>query len=165
ASAAPAPAPVARTEAGVVRGLEDGGVRAFKAVPYAAAPVGPLRWRPPAPAPRWTGVRTAQVDGPACPQALSADGRPNLGGYAGPVSEDCLTLDIWTPNHAKGAPVTVWIFGGGDVAGADSIAPNDGRFFARDGVVLVSINYRLGALGFFAHPALTRAARAREPLG
>ena len=85
-------------------------------------------------------------------------GRYNEGGYQGPTSEDCLTLDVFAPLHASHAPVMVWIFGGGDVAGADSIAPNDGRFFARDGVILVAMNYRLGALGFFAHPALTKAA-------
>jgi len=94
-----------------------------------------------------------------------APGRPNGGGYSGPVSEDCLTLDVFAPLHAAKAPVMVWIFGGGNTAGANSIAPNDGTAFARDGVILVSVNYRLGALGFFAHPALTREAGAGAPLG
>jgi len=162
----PPPAgPVVATVAGRVEGVRlEGGVAAFKAIPYAAPPLGPLRWMPPAPPARWRGVRPAKADGPACLQPVNADGRPNGGGYAGPVSEDCLTLDVWAPAHGAHAPVMVWIFGGGDVAGADSIAPNDGRFFARDGVVLVAMNYRLGALGFFAHPALTRAARPGEPL-
>jgi para-nitrobenzyl esterase len=165
APSAPPVGPVVDTDAGRVEGAQlDNGVAAFKAIPYAAPPVGPLRWKPPAPPPRWRGVRPAKADGPACLQSVNADGRPNGGGYAGPVSEDCLTLDVWVPAHAAHAPVMVWIFGGGDVAGADSIAPNDGRFFARDGVVLVAMNYRLGALGFFAHPALTREAKPDEPL-
>jgi para-nitrobenzyl esterase len=138
--------------------------RVFKAIPYAAPPVGPLRWRPPQPAAHWTGERDATQDGPACPQVVYPNGRYNDGGYNGPTSEDCLTLDVFAPLHAAHAPVMVWIFGGGDTAGADSIAPNDGRFFARDGVILVAMNYRLGALGFFAHPALTKAARPGEPL-
>jgi len=156
--------PTVATESGAVRGVELGPAWAYKAIPYAAPPVGPLRWRPPLPAPKWTGVRDATADGPACPQTVFADGRYNAGGYAGPVSEDCLTLDVFAPPHARNAPVMVWVFGGGNVAGADSIAPNDGRFFARDGVVLVAMNYRLGALGFFAHPALTAEAGPRAPL-
>jgi len=105
----------------------------------------------------------ASQDGPACPQTVYP-GRYNAGGYQGPTSEDCLTLDVFAPLKAKRAPVLVWIFGGGDIAGADSIAPNDGRFFARDGVVVVAMNYRLGALGWFAHPALTREAGPQAPL-
>ena len=162
-AAAPA-APHARTESGLVEGRQEGGVVTFKAIPYAAPPLGPLRWKPPAPPARWSGLRPTTADGPACLQPVNADGRPNGGGYAGPVSEDCLTLNVWAPAHAARAPVMVWIFGGGDVAGSDSIAPNDGRFFARDGVVLVAMNYRLGALGFFAHPALTKDAKPGEPL-
>jgi len=157
------PGPIVRVAAGRVQGSWVDAVRVFRAIPYAQPPVGPLRWRAPRPAAPWTGVRAATADGPACEQAVSP-GRYNLGGYRGPVSEDCLTLDVFAPARAARAPVMVWIYGGGDVAGADSISPNDGRFFARDGVVLVAMNYRLGALGFFAHPALTRAARAGAPL-
>jgi para-nitrobenzyl esterase len=142
---------------------------AFKAIPYAAPPVGPLRWRPPQPPASWKYDRQAAADGPACPQAINTDGRPNGGGYVGPISEDCLTLDVFAPpgigvGKLAAAPVMVWIFGGGNSAGADSIAPNDGRFFARDGVVLVAMNYRLGPLGFFAHPALTKDDKRGEPL-
>ena len=164
---APAPAaapPRVRTESGWVVGAPMGPALAFKAVPYAAPPVGSLRWRPPQPAPSWKDDRQAAADGPACLQPINADGKPNGGGYVGPVSEDCLTLDVFAPPKAVKAPVMVWIFGGGNSAGADSIAPNDGRFFARDGVVLVAMNYRLGPLGWFAHPALTREAGARAPL-
>ena len=164
AFADPAPvAPRARLDTGVVVGTTEGPARVFRAIPYAAPPVGALRWRPPQPAARWSGARPATTDGPACMQAVTP-GHYNGGGYDGPVSEDCLTLDVFAPPTAKKAPVMVWIFGGGNVAGADSIAPNDGRFFARDGVVLVAMNYRLGPLGWFAHPALTHEAAAGAPL-
>ena len=156
--------PTVATDAGVVRGVEQGPAWVFRAIPYAAPPVGKLRWRPPRPAATWTGVRDATADGPACLQAVFPGGRYNAGGYSGPVSEDCLTLDVFAPAHARKAPVMVWIYGGGNVAGADSIAPNDGRFFARDGVVLVAMNYRLGSFGFFAHPSLTREAGPKSPL-
>ena len=159
-----ASSPRVKTGGGWVVGAPLGASLAFKAIPYAAPPVGRLRWRPPQPATSWKGDRDATADGPACEQTVNPDGRPNGGGYAGPVSEDCLTLDVFTPPGAAKAPVMVWVFGGGNSAGADSIAPNDGRFFARDGVVLVAMNYRLGALGFFAHPALTKAAAKGEPL-
>jgi para-nitrobenzyl esterase len=157
-------APRVTLDTGKLEGAQIDDARVFRAIPYAAPPVGPLRWRPPRPAKPWTGVRPAASDGPACLQTVDPGGRPNGGGYAGPVSEDCLTLDVFAPPHAAKAPVMVWIFGGGNVAGADSIAPNDGRFFARDGVVLVAMNYRLGALGFFAHPALTAEAGPGAPL-
>jgi para-nitrobenzyl esterase len=153
----------AQTDAGAVFGVVGGPARIFRAIPYAAPPVGPLRWRPPQPVAPWSGERPAYADGPACMQSV-VPGRYNAGGYSGPVSEDCLTLSVFAPLHAHKAPVMVWIFGGGNVAGADSIAPNDGRFFARDGVVLVAMNYRLGALGWFAHPALTAEAGAGAPL-
>jgi para-nitrobenzyl esterase len=161
---AAAPALQVKTESGWVVGAEAGPAHAFRAIPYAAPPVGSLRWRPPQPAASWKDDRQALADGPACPQQIYPEGRPNGGGYVGPISEDCLTLDVFAPPGAVKAPVMVWIFGGGNSAGADSIAPNDGRFFARDGVVLVAMNYRLGPLGFFAHPALTKEARRSAPL-
>ncbi|HZZ88416.1 MAG TPA: carboxylesterase family protein [Caulobacteraceae bacterium] len=156
--------PRVKIDSGWVVGAPLGPAVAFKAIPYAAPPVGPLRWRPPQPPAPWKADRQAVADGPACPQTVNADGKPNGGGYFGPTSEDCLILDVFAPPNATKAPVMVWIFGGGNSAGADSIAPNDGRFFARDGVVLVAMNYRLGPLGFFAHPALTAAAKKGEPL-
>jgi para-nitrobenzyl esterase len=152
-------------DSGLIAGQVDGAVETFKGVPFAAPPIGPLRWKPPqSPAP-WTGARDASAYGPACPQVVDPGGRPNGGGYAGPISEDCLNLNVFAPVGARKAPVMVWIFGGGNTVGANSIAPNDGTAFARDGVILVSVNYRLGALGFFAHPALTKAAGPNEPLG
>jgi para-nitrobenzyl esterase len=153
-----------RVESGLVAGHSNGFIDVYKGVPFAAAPVGPLRWKPPQPAPPWKGAREAFDNGPACPQPINKDGRTNGGGYVGPVSEDCLNLNIFAPAHLHGAPVMVWIFGGGNVYGANAVPSNDGTSFARDGVVLVSINYRLGALGYFAHPALTRAAAPGEPL-
>ncbi len=160
---APAASPTVTIDTGTLVGAVVDQARVFKAIPYAAPPVGPLRWRPPRPPRPGPATRDATQDGPACPQVVYP-GHYNEGGYQGPTSEDCLTLDVFAPLHAAHAPVMVWIFGGGDVAGADSIAPNDGRFFARDGVILVAMNYRLGALGFFAHPALTKAAGPGEPL-
>lgn len=151
--AAWAQAPSARTEAGVVTGEATERAHVFRAVPYAAPPVGPLRWRPPQPPARWKGERDGTKNGPSCPQPMNADGTPNaFGGANGPVSEDCLQLYVFAPKSARKAPVMVWIHGGGHRVGAGWVY--DGQNFARDGVVLVSINYRLGALGYLAHPAL-----------
>jgi para-nitrobenzyl esterase len=162
ASAEPVRAP---TDAGVLVGETGEGVSVFKGVPFAAAPMGPLRWAPPQPTPPWRGERSALAYGPACPQQMTTDGTPNAGGATGPISEDCLSLNIFAPAHAHNAPVMVWIYGGGNTTGMNAITAYDGSAFARDGVILVSVNYRLGALGFFAHPALTKAAAPGEPLG
>ena len=157
--------PTARTQSGLVQGRRTHDADVFKDIPYAAAPVGPLRWKPPQPAQAWAGVRAADQFGAACLQPLSTAGAPNFGGYAGPVSENCLTLNVWAPRGARHAPVMIWIHGGGHRFGGSSMALYDGAAFARDGVVLVSFNYRLGGLGYFAHPALTREAGPTGPLG
>jgi len=136
----------------------------FKGVPYAAAPVGPLRWATPRPTPKWRGDRAATAFGAICPQQLNANGSPNEGGASGVTNEDCLFLNIWAPRGAAKTPVMVWLHGGGNTTGAGSLGAYDGSAFVRDGVILVTLNYRLGALGFFAHPALTRAAKPGEPL-
>jgi para-nitrobenzyl esterase len=150
----------AKVEGGVLAGEATERANVFRNVPYAAAPVGVLRWAPPQPAPHWSGERDATKNGPSCPQPMNADGTPNaFGGANGPVSEDCLQLYVFAPKAAKKAPVMVWIHGGGHRVGAGWVY--DGQNFARDGVVLVSINYRLGALGYLAHPALTKAAGGR----
>ncbi len=154
----------ARIDSGPLVGTADGAVVVFKGIPYAVPPVGPLRWAPPAPPAKWTKPLVADTFGPICPQKINADGSPNEGGAMGPTSEDCLTLNVWAPKGATKAPVMVWLHGGGNTMGAGSLGAYDGTAFARDGVVLVSINYRLGPLGFFAHPALTKAAKADEPL-
>lgn len=166
-SAAAAPVKV-RVDSGVLAGDARGGVASFKGVPYVAAPVGALRWAPPRAATAWRGERPATAYGPICPQRINANGLPNEGGAFGATSEDCLFLNVWTPATAPGRgaglPVMVWLHGGGNALGAGSLGAYDGQDFVRDGVILVTLNYRLGALGFFAHPALTKAAKSDEPL-
>ncbi len=145
-----------RIGSGRLQGVAGADVVSFKGIPYAAAPTGPLRWRAPQPAPAWSGVRDAREFGNACLQPPPGPMSPPL---RAALSEDCLYLNVWRPLKAKGPlPVMVWIHGGSLVTGAASIAQNDGAALARRGVVLVSINYRLGYLGFFGHPALTREA-------
>jgi para-nitrobenzyl esterase len=142
--------PIMRIDGGLVRGADAAGVRSFLGLPYAAPPTGNLRWRPPQPAAAWSGVRDATKFGPSCPQATM--GNPFL--PPGPISEDCLYLNVYTPAARPGAnrPVLVWIHGGGLVQ--DGARNYDGTKLAADGTVVVTINYRLGALGFLAHPAL-----------
>jgi len=160
--------PSVRVEGGVVVGAARGPAAVFRSIPYAAPPVGPLRWKPPAPVRSWRGARAADTPGPACLQPVPPGGVPNGGGYTGPVSEDCLTLDVTAPLAlAKGgrkAPVMVWIPGGGNIFGAANVPSYDAVNFARDGVIVVTMNYRLGALGFFAHPALTAEAPKTQGL-
>jgi para-nitrobenzyl esterase len=145
-----------KTSGGLVRGttLADGRVRVFKGIPYAAPPVDAARWRETQPVVPWDGIRDAIEPGAQCVQGpVFADIT-----FPRPASEDCLTLNLWTP--ASGAsdrlPVMVWIHGGGFQAGAGAEARHDGLAFARKGIVLVTFNYRLGVFGFFAHPELTR---------
>jgi para-nitrobenzyl esterase len=144
-----------RTDEGKLHGKlsADGQVRIFLGIPYAAPPVGPLRWKPPQPPPKWSGTRTATEFGSRCiQQSPYEDMRFRDPGE----SEDCLTLNIWTPARNRGAklPVMVWIYGGGFVAGATSEPRQDGEHLAHKGVVVVSMNYRLGILGFLVLPAL-----------
>jgi para-nitrobenzyl esterase len=160
----PSDSPMVRIDSGVLHGQRDGAVDIFRGVPYAKPPIGSLRWKPPQPA-SWQGVRSAESYGPACLQQTNGNGVPNLGGYSGPTSEDCLTLNVWAPKHARMAPVMVWIHGGANRFSASSLPVWDGATFARDGVVLVSFNYRLAGLGYFAHPALTAEAGPHDSLG
>ncbi|MFJ9763934.1 carboxylesterase/lipase family protein [Streptomyces erythrochromogenes] len=143
--------PEVQLSAGRLRGATEGGVAVFRAVPYAAPPVGDLRWRPPQPHPGWSGTRDATADGPSAPQMYAEGGDPVLGGHGSPpFDDDCLTLNVWTP-AADGArrPVLVWIHGGGFVSGSGSLPGYSGETFARDGdLVVVSINYRIGPLGY-----------------
>jgi para-nitrobenzyl esterase len=144
-----------KTTTGEVRGTTgaDGRVRIFKGIPYAAPPLGELRWKEPRPAAAWDGVRDATEFGRQCFQG-SIFGDIT---FPQPPSEDCLTVNVWTP--AAGAarlPVMVWIHGGGFQAGAGPEPRHDGEAFVRKGVVLVTLNYRLGVFGFLAHPDLTR---------
>jgi para-nitrobenzyl esterase len=141
---------------GVLEGVvsADGLVRTFKGIPFAAPPVGPLRWMPPQPVTPWTGVRRAVDYGPRPMQGrIFAD---MVFHDAGP-SEDCLYLNLWRPEQAKGRlPVMVWIFGGGFAGGSTSEPRQDGGNLCKKGVLVVSLNYRLGVFGFLAHPDLTR---------
>lgn len=154
-----AQAPLATTDTGRVRGTAAGGVEVFRGIPFAAPPVGANRWRAPQPAARWTGVRDATRFGADCMQKpFDSDAAP-LGTAP---AEDCLFVNVWRPARTKpGArlPVLVWIYGGGFVNGGSSPSVYDGSAFARQGVVFVSFNYRLGRFGFFAHPALAAEGR------
>ncbi len=154
ASYALAANPVVDPPAGKLEGRSEGAINAFKGIPYALPPVGQLRWKAPVAMPRWQGVKSAAAFGNACMQPISK--LPNI--YTddpGPVSEDCLTLNIWAPANAKNAPVLFWIHGGALVGGSSAEGMYDGTKLAAHGVVVVSINYRLGVFGFLAHPELS----------
>src|ERR1700722_7453649 len=145
-----------RVDAGLVSGIPGSSdeVRVYKGVPFAAPPVGDLRWREPRPPSHWEGVRKADAFSPVCMQQQ----RGPAGGSAPAPSEDCLYLNVWTT--AKSAsdrrPVIVWTYGGGFTGGAGSIPMYDGDALAKKGVVVVTYNYRLGIFGFLAHPELTK---------
>ncbi len=150
--------PVVSAAAGNVQGEIRDGIASYKGIPYAAAPTGDLRWKPPAKASDWEGVLDATEFGPACYQPRpQARGAANSIYYEdiGEMSEDCLSLNIWTPEGAKDAPVIVWIHGGALVSGASSFDMYNGSNLAKEGAVVVSLNYRLGVLGFLAHPQLS----------
>ncbi|MBW6523814.1 carboxylesterase family protein [Sphingomonas sp. RHCKR47] len=149
-------APMVRAPAGPVAGTFDGDIRVFRGIPYAQAPIGNLRWKPPVPAPAWTTVRAATDFGPACIQPTSKTPNVYTPPAPLPTSEDCLSLNVWTPKNAAKAPVFVWIHGGSLVAGSSREVTYDGSALAKRGVIVVSINYRLGALGWMAHPSLSR---------
>ncbi len=157
-----ASAQVVKTKSGDVSGATAEGVASWKGIPFAAPPVGDLRWMPPQPI-SWTGVKQTTAVGPACLQPERGDG----GGVGAPAaqSEDCLTLNVYAPANARDLPVMVWIHGGAFRLGWSGAALYDGSEFAKQGVVLVTVNYRLGLLGFFAHPAVTAAAKPGDPLG
>src|SRR6516162_5417672 len=150
-AAASASGPVAGTANGPVRGLANRAVNEFLGVPYAAPPAGALRWQPPQPATSWSGVRDATRFAPHCPQPATQFGQASM-------SEDCLYLNVFTPSHQQAGshfPVMVWIHGGGLVTGESN--DFDPAPLVADGATVVTINYRLGALGFLAHPALADA--------
>ena len=144
-------APVVRIETGTLAGTDTDGVRRFAGIPYAAPPVGALRWRPPQPPAHWTGVRSAADFGARCVQQQSAGVVPRPAA----ISEDCLFLNVWTAARTgQPEPVLLWIHGGGSIRGTGSDPVFDGTHLARKGIVVVTINYRLGALGFLSLPAL-----------
>jgi len=145
-----------RIDSGKVSGAAlgaDGGLRVYKGIPYAAPPVGKLRWKPPQPVEPWDGVRACTEFGPWCPQP-----QPLIGKELGRMSEDCLYLNVWTPAASPGdrLPTMLWIHGGGHTTGSGAATFYDGEKLARQGVVVVTINYRLGPFGYFAHPLLSK---------
>jgi para-nitrobenzyl esterase len=158
---APAAPPLQTSRVHIANGILEGvvsaddKVRTFKGIPYAAPPVGPLRWKDPQPATAWDGVRPASeygarcMQGPIYPDMIFHDNGP---------SEDCLYLNLWMPAHPTGGrlPVMVWIYGGGFAAGSSSEPRQDGGNLSKQGVMVVSMNYRLGIFGFFSHPELTK---------
>jgi para-nitrobenzyl esterase len=161
-----------RIDSGVVAGVvgtTQPSVRVFKGIPYAAPPTGENRWKPPQPAPKWDGVRKADAFGPPC---IAGPAGPGRGGRGAPAaapaetvppreparSEDCLYLNVWTSASSPGdrRPVMLWIYGGGFTGGSGGLAWYDGENLAAKGPVIVTFNYRLGSLGFFAHPELSK---------
>ncbi len=143
------------TESGLVEGMaaRDRSLTVFRGIPYAAAPVGGPRWRPPQPPEPWTGVRVANSFGPVCPQPPN----PEIAGLNLPMSEDCLSLNIWSgaqsPDERR--PVLMWIYGGGFRFGSGANPRYNGENLVRKGLVVMTFNYRLGAFGFLATPELS----------
>ena len=150
-----------RIDSGLIAGI-DGDIRVFKGIPFAAPPAGGHRWRPPQPVVPWRGVRAADRFGPAYPQVPPhKDTLLHEASFAGPepvFDEDCLNLNVWSParSASERLPVMVWVHGGGFRLGWGHQSVYEGEALARKGVVVVTVNYRLGLFGFFAHPALTR---------
>lgn len=147
------PSAQVRVDTGMLSGTAEGKLLVFKGIPYAAPPVGPLRWKAPQPAMTWTGARDASKFGFACPQD---DAHKEPWAQVGPKSEDCLFLNVWRPAKPGKYPVMVFIHGGGFTYGAAGVPLYDGTALANRGAVIVTINYRMGRLGFFAHPGLTK---------
>ncbi|WP_229451962.1 carboxylesterase/lipase family protein [Massilia niastensis] len=155
--------PVIRIDTGKIEGAISHGIASWKGIPFAAPPVGALRWRAPQPAAAWSGVRQAGSYAADCMQLPFASDAAPLGTAP---AEDCLYLNVWKPARASGKlPVIVWIYGGGFVNGGSSPPTYSGAPLAQQGAVLVSFNYRLGRFGFFAHPQLTREHADGAPLG
>lgn len=160
-SSTPMAADHVTTQNGVVQGVTSDGVLSWKGIPFAAAPVGPLRWRAPQPAESWTGLRDASQYSSDCMQEPFPSDAAPLGTEP---AEDCLYLNVWKPEgDTKDLPVMVWIYGGGFVNGGASPPTYSGAEIARDDVIFVSFNYRVGRFGTFAHPQLT-AENADEGL-
>src|ERR1700733_5591640 len=144
-----------QTQSGLVQGATEDGIAVYKGIPFAAPPLGDLRWRAPQQPAAWTGVRGATKFAPACTQVPVVN--PTFGMDAITTNEDCLYLNVWTPAKSPNdrLAVMVWIYGGGFTLGSTSMATYNGANLAKKGVLFVSVAYRLGAFGFMAHPQLT----------
>jgi para-nitrobenzyl esterase len=165
-SAAPKPTPVKVTlDTGVLVGQVENGIHVFRGVPFAKPPVGEVRWKAAQKPDPWPGERAAFAHEPPCPQPVNLDGSVNFGGVSGVQSEDCLYLTVFAPPNANKAPVVLWFYGGGAFLGAGHLGSYDGTANAKQGVITIPINYRLGALANFSHPALTKDAGPNEALG
>lgn len=155
-----------KIESGVLVGETRDGVNVFRGVPYAKPPIGELRWKAAQAPDNWPGERAATAHEPPCPQPVNIDGKTaNGGGVVGVQSEDCLYLSIYAPARANRAPVVLWLHGGAAFLGSGQLGSYSGVSNAKAGVITVSINYRLGALANFSHPALSQAAGPKDPLG
>ncbi len=159
---------IVRTEAGLVSGVKNttGDITAFKGIPFAAPPVGDLRWKAPHPVTHWTGVKKCGAFGPSPMQAKPTAFMVYTSEFLipeKPISEDCLYLNVWTgaKSKAEKRPVFVWIYGGGFTSGGSACSIYDGEEMAKKGVIFVSINYRVGVFGFFAHPELTKESKGK----
>ena len=152
---------VVQTNTGAVSGTMDGSIHIFRGIPFAASPVGELRWKAPQPAATWTGVKKCDAFGPSPMQASPAPFSMWSAEFLipkEPISEDCLYLNVWTgaTSAKEKRPVLVWIYGGGFSSGGSAVPIYDGEAMAKKGIVFVSFNYRVGIFGFFAHPELTK---------
>lgn len=152
------PGDTVKLATGLIAGTRHDHVVSFKGIPFAAPPVGPLRWKQPQPAQSWPGVKDCSKFGPspmqAIPQPFSMWSEEFLIPKE-PISEDCLYLNVWAKEKSRKAPVFVWIYGGGFRSGGSAVPIYDGEAYAKAGIIFVSINYRVGIFGFFAHPGLT----------
>ena len=147
---------VVKTENGLVEGtLEASGIRSFKGIPFAAPPVGDLRWKEPQPVKNWEGVRKADHFGP---RAMQPPIFSDMVFRSNGMSEDCLYLNVWSPSNSNNGklPVLVYFYGGGFIAGDGSEPRYDGESMAEKGIVVLTVNYRLGIFGLFSHPELTK---------
>ena len=158
---------VVKIDTGSLSGLATtGGVTAYLGIPFAAPPVGDFRWRPPQPAAKWEGVRKAETFATSCMQNQAGSRLPWTEEFMtqGPIGEDCLFLNVWTAakNGTAKLPVMFWIYGGGFNEGSSSVAVYNGTELAKKGVIVVSVNYRVGPLGFLAHPELTKESPHRS---
>ncbi|EGX54497.1 carboxylesterase, partial [Streptomyces zinciresistens K42] len=158
--------PVVSTPHGAVRGRHEDGVAVFRGIPYAAPPFGPRRFRPPEPPEPWDGVRDAGAFGPTAPKPPYSDAFAQYLSDPDVPGDDCLNLNVWTPEPGPGArlPVMVWLHGGALTRGSSGVPVYDGRHFARDGIVLVSVNYRLGVEGYGYFPDAPANAGLRDQL-